>query len=440
MTQQKTLKQLFFPICFETLFYMMAGMVDTMMLSSVSDNAVGAVGTANTYIGMFIIAFQVISLGMNAVMTQNIGAGRPGVAYQAKQLGMLFNLALGIILALFLFFFSGSLLGVVGVSEALNKPAREYLQIVGGCCFLNALIPVFSGYLRAFGYTKNSLLATMVANIINLVLNAVFLMVFKWGVKGVAFATVISRVINLTILVISAKLLIKAKSDPNRLSGKTIFKQIIKVGFPSALEGIIYNISMTLVIRFLNQMDADGLNVTARSYTVQVSNFSYSVGVALAQANAIMTGWRIGEGKYDECYHSTNKAAVRGIAVAIVLESIIAFTSQWFLVIFTKDPDMISLVTTLLTIDIALEIGRCTNLVYGQALKTSGDAVFPVTLAASLMFLMAVLGTYIFGIKLGLLAIGAYIGLALDECSRAVGMFLRWKKGTWRKKSLVNNN
>lgn len=71
--QRKSLTQLFVPICFETLFYMLSGMVDTLMLSSVSDQAVGAVGTANTYIGVFIIMFGVISSGMVAVMTQNIG-------------------------------------------------------------------------------------------------------------------------------------------------------------------------------------------------------------------------------------------------------------------------------------------------------------------------------------------------------------------------------
>ena len=58
--QRKTLTQLSIPICFETLFYMLSGMVDTLMLSSVSDQAVGAVGTANTYISVFIIMFGVI--------------------------------------------------------------------------------------------------------------------------------------------------------------------------------------------------------------------------------------------------------------------------------------------------------------------------------------------------------------------------------------------
>ena len=61
--ERKTLTQLSVPICLETLFYMLSGMVDTLMLSSVSDQAVGAVGTANTYIGVFIIMFGVISSG-----------------------------------------------------------------------------------------------------------------------------------------------------------------------------------------------------------------------------------------------------------------------------------------------------------------------------------------------------------------------------------------
>ena len=82
----KQLTRLFIPICLETLFYMLSGMVDTLMLSAVGDYAVGAVGTANSYIGIFIIMFSIISSGMVSVMTQNIGAGRPGVAYQARQL------------------------------------------------------------------------------------------------------------------------------------------------------------------------------------------------------------------------------------------------------------------------------------------------------------------------------------------------------------------
>ena len=194
--ERKTLTQLFVPICFETLFYMLSGMVDTLMLSSVSDQAVGAVGTANTYISVFIIMFGVISSGMVAVMTQNIGAGRPGIAYQARQLGLTFNAVIGVLMSVFLALFSGSMLRIVSIAPALMEPAETYLKIVGGACFLNALIPIFSSYLRVFGYTKHSLIGTIIGNVLNIVLNSIFLFVLDWGVMGVAVATVISRVVN----------------------------------------------------------------------------------------------------------------------------------------------------------------------------------------------------------------------------------------------------
>jgi putative MATE family efflux protein len=437
---RKTLTQLFIPICLETLLYMLAGMVDTLMLSSVSDQTVGAVGTANTYIGIFIIMFSVISSGMVAVMTQNIGAGRPGVAYQARQLGLLFNAVLGIVMAVFLFTCAGKILSVVGIAAALQQPAETYLRIVGGGCILNALIPIMSSYLRAFGFTKQPLYASITGNILNLCLNAVFLYGLNMGVRGVAFATVISRIVNLLMVAAMGHYLVKARLNPERISNREVLGQIVRVGLPSAFETALYNVAMTLVIRFLNQMDPEGLNVTARSYTVQITNFSYCVGAALAQANAILTGWRIGAKEYEECDRGTRKAAVLGVIVAACVESVFALCSGWIMLLFSDDPTMIALVGKLLAIDIVLEIGRVTNLVYGNALKTSGDAVFPVVLGAIFMFLCAVGGTYLFGIRLGLMAVGAYIGLASDECVRAIGMFLRWKTGKWKEKRLIHQD
>ena len=436
---RKTLTQLFVPICLETLLYMLAGMIDTLMLSSVGDQAVGAVGTANTYIGIFIIMFSIISSGMVAVMTQNIGAGRDGVAYQARQLGLAFNAVLGIGMSIFLFTCSGKILSIVGVAAALQEPAEIYLRTVGGACILNALIPIFSSYLRAFGFSKQPLYASILGNIINLVLNAVFLFVFDMGVQGVAYATVISRMVNLLLVVVMGTILVEAKNNPERIENRKVLGQIIKIGLPSAFETALYNVAMTLVIRFLNQMDAEGLNVTARSYTAQITNFSYCVGAALAQANAIMTGWRIGANEYDECDRGTKKAAIIGVIVAACVEAVFALSAGWIMQLFTDNPQMIALVQRLLYIDIFLEMGRVMNLVYGNALKTSGDAVFPVVMGAIFMFLCAVGGTYLFGIRMGLLAVGAYIGLAADECVRAVGMFLRWRSGKWRSKGLVRD-
>ena len=72
---------------------------------------------------------------MIAVMSQNIGAGRPGIAYQARQLGLIFNALIGIIMSIILAAFSGGMLRIVSIAPALLEPAEIYLRIVGGTCF-----------------------------------------------------------------------------------------------------------------------------------------------------------------------------------------------------------------------------------------------------------------------------------------------------------------
>lgn len=437
--ERKNLRQLFIPLCLETLCRMLVGMVDTMMTSSINDQAVGAVGTANTYIGIFIIMFGIISSGMLAVMTQFIGAGRNGVAFQARQAGAGFNFAFGALLSAVLFFFAGNILSMVSVADALMQPAETYFKIVGGFCVLDALTPIYSNYVRAYGHTKAPLAATIAGNLVNLGLNALFLYALNMGVAGIAYATVIAKLLGFVIVFFASRRVEKTLDNSERIALRDVIKKIIKIGLPSAMESALYNVAMMFTVRFLNQMDPDGMNVTARSYAAQISNFSFCAGAALAQANAILTGWRIGTRSYTECDKGTKRAAAIGVALAVGLEGLFALTSGFIMRIFTDDAQMISLVGTLLAIDIFLEIGRTSNLVFGSALKASGDALFTTIIAAVFMFLCAVGGTWFFGIYHGMMVTGAYIGLSLDECCRAFCMLMRWKSGKWRDKSLVDS-
>ena len=165
--------------------------------------------------------------------------------------------------------------------------------------------------------------------------------------------------------------------------------------------------------------------------------FSYCAGVALSNANAIIVGWRIGEKRYDECYRATLKAAKLGVITAVVVAGIFALTGKYIMRIFTVDSKVIELVVVILIIDVVLEIGRICNIVFGSALKTAGDATYTVVIAVVFMYLFAVLGSYIFGIKLQWFVVGSWIGLAMDECMRAILMGIRWKSRIWEQKVLV---
>ena len=127
-----------------------------------------------------------------------------------------------------------------------------------------------------------------------------------------------------------------------------------------------------------------------------------------------------------------------GIGLGVAAASLFALCARPILGLFTDDPAMVQLVSLLLIVDIFLEIGRMSNLVFGFALKTSGDAVYPMVIAVVFAFVCAAGGTWFFGISLGWMAVGAYVGMALDECVRGLFMYLRWRKGIWKRKNLLS--
>lgn len=433
----KNLISLFWPIFFEILFLMLAGSVDTLMLSSLNDKAVGAVGTANTYLSIFIIMFSVISTGMVAVMTQYIGADKLYVARQAKNIGLFLNSIFGIILSIVLGTLSKEILITVGIAKSLLNYSTTYMRIVGGACILTALIPIYSNYLRSFGFIKITMYATIIANILNLILNTLFLYILNMGVTGIAIATVISKIINLLILIVYAEHNILFEEIKYDVSNITILKQIIKIGLPAAAESVLYNLAMTLIIRFLNQMDAQGINITARAYVSTITNFSYCAGCAIAQANAIIIGWDMGKHNFKKCYKGSFKALKIGLIISLIISILFVIFASPILAIFTHNQQIIQLASKLLIIDVFLEMGRVTNLIFANALKTAGDALYIVVVACIIMILIGVGGTYLFGIKLELMAIGAYIAMALDECIRGIISIFRWKSKKWQEKALI---
>ena len=436
-SKHKKLFLLFIPIFAETFLLMLSGLVDTFMVSRVSDEAVGAIGTANSYFGMLFLLFAVISNGLLSVMSQYIGAGKKGVAFQARQLAIVLNFILGLSFSIFFGFGAKWMVDVLGVSEALKRHAAIYLRIVGLGCLFDSLIPVFSNYLRAFDKTKYTLIAAATGNVVNLVLDAIFLFVFKWGVMGAAIATLIGKVIILTMCVLFGHYLIHGLQYKERESRKVVVLQILKVGLPSAIESLGYSLSLAVVMTLLNRMDPNGFNVDARSYAYQITQFSFCIAFALAQANVILCGWQIGQDKKEECYRSTYKAALLSVGSCVVVGLVLSLASFGYLRALTTNNELIKVIRILLFLDIALEIGRAPVLVFDNTLKSIGDSLFPMYVSVPITFLFTIGGTYLFGFVLNMGVVGAYIGLTLDEIVRGIIMFFRWRSGIWERKALL---
>lgn len=440
--QKKSLIQLTWPIFIELTLFMLMGMVDTFMLSAYSDNAVAAVGMSNQVINLIGVMFNFVAAGTIILVSQNLGANNQTKASEVSIVSIGANLVIGLLLSLVMVTCSKYILSFMNTPQEIMQTTISYTQIVGSFLFLMAVQPVLSGILRSFGYTKQSMIITLIANIINIFGNAIFIYglfgVPELGPIGVAISTVFSRFVTIVLisLVIYKKINFTFSENFFKKLPLQDVKNILRIGVPSALEQVAYSSSQVIIISFVSIIGT--LAITTRVYTSNISMFIYLFSLAIAQGNQVLVGYFIGEGNNDEVYKRTFKTQLLAVSVSVSMSIIFYFISDYLFGIFTADATILTLGKSLLFINILLEIGRASNLVLTNALKAAGDINYPFIFGVVGMWLICIPVAYILGIELGLGLAGIWIAFAVDECFRGIIFTFRWKGKKWVNKSFIS--
>ena len=440
--KQLKLFSLAWPIFIETALFMLLGFVDVFVLSRYDDLAASAVGTANQAVSIVTIVFTVISGASAVLISQYLGAEKRGNASRIAALSLTINFIFGIVISLGLVLFNRQILSFIGAKGQLLELSGQYLSIVGGFIFLQAVLSNASVIIRNHGLTKITMYVTVGMNIVNTGLDVLFVLGLlgfpKLGVTGVAIATTFSRIAGMIVIGIILFTKVEKPSIFKLLKPfpKDDLKDIFKIGIPSALETFLYNLSQlvitSLVLNFLTEAE-----LITKTYVQNITMFFYLFAVAIAQASQIITGHLVGAKKTDEAYRRGFRSYSFALAIAAGICVIGVILRSQLMGIFTADEAVITMGANILLINTVLEFGRTTNLVLIACLRGSGDVYFPTFCAIFSNWLISVLGSYLLAVVFGMGIYGLWIALAADECIRGIMMILRWKSGKWKTKRVV---
>ena len=434
-----SLFSLAWPIFIETALFMLLGFVDVFVLSRYNDIAASAVNTANQSVSIVTIVFTVISGASAVLISQYLGAKKKDSASKIAALSIFFNFVCGVIISVLLFVFHKQILSFIGAKGVLLEYSGEYLKIVGSFLFLQAVLAAMSVVVRNHGMTKISMYVTVGMNILNTTLDII--LVPHMGVKGVAIATSLSRVLGAIVLAYVLFTKIESISIFKMLKPFPFSdtKDIIKVGVPSALESSLYNISQLVITSIvLNCLTESEL--VAKTYIQSITMFIYIFAVAIGQASQIMTGHLVGADEYDKAYKNGMKAYRNALIVVLSIAVLCALFRNYIPRVFTDDPNVLLLAGNILIINVFLEFGRTTNLVVLACLRGAGDVYFPTICAIFSNWIVSVFGSYLFAVVFGFGIYGLFVALALDEIVRGVLMLVRFKGGRWRTKKVIKSN
>lgn len=429
------------PIFLEILLMMTLGVVDTLMLSHYSDDAVAAAGVVNQLLNMVFLLFNVTAVGTSVMCALYFGAKDTKSFTQVIGVSLLFNSLVGIIISLLLTAGGKQMLVWMDIRPNLMPMAVIYMKIVGGFGFFQAISFTVSAVLRAANKPNYAMQVTLFINVVNVIGN--YSLIYghfglpALGVEGAAISTSISRGLGMTFLfvVLFKRLVHSIPLSYFRPFPWTKLRDVLKVGLPSAAEQISYDASQVCVVYFINMLGNEVL--TARIYIMNIVTIGYIFSLAMASATSVCTGNLVGAGHKQAAYVLSWYAWKRSLMVTFAASTGVYLCGRFLLGCFTSNVNIIQIAMSALLVDVFLEHGRATVLMFLFCLRSVGDVVVPVLIEIVCMWVFAVCFGYFFGIVLGLGLAGIWVGLALDESSRGIVLGLRWSTQKWKKRNLV---
>ncbi len=442
---RKNVRSLTLPIFIEMLMVAMMGATDTFMLSHYANDAVAAVGVANQLITFAFLVFQIINIGTSVLCSQYLGSGSRAKMEQVTAMALLLNIISGFILSAVLSLGAPTLLGWMGLKPDLMAYGLPYMQLAGAFAFFEAIHLTISASLRADHKAFYPMMVVILVNVVNIVGN--YALIFghfgmpAMGVEGAATATVISRGVATLVLFIILfykhipfRKLIEAFKAPFRELMHEM-RNLIRIGLPSAGENMSYNAQQLVLTSFINMLGNEAL--TTRMYVVNTITFVFIFSICIAQGSGITIGHLVGNHRYHASYKLGWYALQLGIVITIVMSVTFACLGGQIFSLLTDNAEIIALGSTILIMDIAVEIGKVTNIFYTTVLRSVGDVNFPFYVGITIQWLVGVFFGWLFGIAFGWGLIGVWCALFLDEGIRGAIFVWRWYSKRWQQRAFV---
>ncbi len=347
------------------------------------EDALAAVGTTGSLINLLINVFVGLSVGTNVLVARYFGAG------QKKELNEIVHTAIATAIV------SGVFLVVVGC--LLAEPALRLMGTPDNVIDMSVLymriyfcgMPVMmlyyfgSAILRAIGDTKRPLYYLLLAGVVNVVLNLIFVIVFHMDVAGVALATVISQAISAALVI---RCLIRTDAD-YRLNLKALkihrdkFLKMFQIGLPAGLQGALFSVSNVLIQSSVNSFGS--IAIAGNTASGNLEGFVYTSMNALYQTSISFTGQNYGARKYKRISKILWISELTVIGVGLIFGNLMYLFSDKLLFLYSDDPAAIEVATLRLSIICTLYFLCGMMDVIVGSLRGMGYAIMPMIVSLS---------------------------------------------------------
>lgn len=353
--------------------------VDSIVVGKyVGDNALAAVGSAAPILNLLLVLFMGISMGASIMVAQYFGAKqREELSYTIGNCISLTAIATGIIMVV-------SVIVVRPLLEILTTPAsiidwcESYLLILFLGSIGSAYYNILSGVLRGLGDAFSALVYLLVATVLNIVLDLVFVAKLDMGVSGVALATILAQAVSGILCFIRLKQLsniFDLKWHYLKIDGR-YSGGMIKLGLPSGLTQAIFSMAMVIVQSLTNSFGE--AFIAANVIVMRVDGFAMLPNFSFGTAMTTYAGQNVGARQMDRVTKGARQGTLLAVLTSAVLTGLILIFGKQLMGIFTETTELVELSRNMMGIIAVGYIAMAVTQSLSGVMRGAGDTMTPM--------------------------------------------------------------
>ena len=389
--------------------------------------------SASFFIYYFIISLVIgIGSGTSVVISQFFGAMEFDKVQKAFSSFFIFMLVAGVLLSIAGIIFAEPMFRLTNTPEDVIPQAVAYFRIYVGGTFLFVTFNSIISILRGVGESVRPMLFILLTTILNIALDLLFIVVFKWGIEGAARATVIAQGIGMCVAlgyVNNTHPLLSIKKQ-DLLFDMGLFKEGLRIGLPSSVQQCAISLGLIALLGIVNSFGTDTL--TAYGAAGKIDTIIIQAVLTLSGALAAFCGQNIGAGHLDRVRDGVRFAMLVNLLLGLATFTAIYFFGDKMMLAFTKDPEVIRIGKEYLLIMGGFFIVHGGLNVFNGALRGAGDTLFPMAVSITCLWLIRIPLAYWFSSIWGRSGIWWAIGASL--CIGLTITYIYYKLGFWKNK------
>jgi MATE family multidrug resistance protein len=422
--QLPTLIRLAWPITVSMLSWSTMTLVDTLLVGRLGATPLAAVGLGGTAAWVLICFGFGFLRATKTLVSQSVGAGRSDEVAGHVGAGLLVAAVMGLLAT------AGSLVACellprLSATPEAGRLAAEYLGI-RAIAFLPVMLQVALREVRyGEGDSQSPMYASIWANALNIVLCGLFVFHFGWGVAGAAWAMVIAQTVELGLL---ARAQGRAGWGFSRTTRRHLM-ELWRVGLPTGVQFVLEVGAFAVLAGMLAGFSER--DMAAHQIAIQMCMWSFLPAFAVGEAASVLVGQAVGAARDDLIRPVARLALWVSAGYCAVWAAAMLLFGHGFARLFTSNAALVDLVARLLIIAGVFQVFDAANVVARCALRGVGDVTFSAVVGILSSWLCTPPLTWLLGYRLGLGAVGGWIGLCVELTVGALVLWWRVQRGGW---------